>query len=389
MITAQDIERLHAWRAQGHPIVSLYLNVTPPHPFVSELNSLIHYHKEQWNTNKTNAFDKAQRRALEELLSRIEHHVRALERQLDGTRLLAIFASADGFWQEYRLPVALPSQLVIEFDPYIRPLTVLLDEFDRYCVVVTDARKARIFSLYLGEFEEYGGVFNDDVPSKISVGRGGRLGGPGVWGGTGELRIQRHIEDHVHRHLKRVAERTFDFFTQKQSDLLIIAGPEDKTLPYLTNHLHSYLRERLAGEFHARPDMPLAELKERALAVARAWERRYEEQLIARLLETAHQPKGLAVLGVEPTLEALMLGQVHTLVLHNNARLKGTVCPTDHFLSSYLERCPICQGTMHHTEDLADEMVEEAIHQNAEIEHIFTNHDGFTPHAVGALLRFR
>lgn len=387
MITAQDIERLRAWRAQEHPIVSLYLKVTPPHPFVSELNSLIHSHKERWG--QQNTFSKTQLRALEEVLARIEHHVRSLERQLERTRLLAIFASADGFWQEYRLPVALPSQLVIDFDPYIRPLTVLLDEFDRYCVVVTDAREARIFSLYLGEFEEDLGVFRDDVPGKISVGRGVRLGGPGVRGGTGELRIQRHIEDHIHRHLKRVAERTFDFFMQKQSDLLIIAGPEDKTIPYLKDHLHSYLRERLAGEFHAHPDMPLMELKERALAVARAWERRYEEQLIARLLETAHRPNGLAVLGVEPTLEALMLSQVHTLVLHNNARIAGTVCPADHFLSSYLERCPLCQGPMYRTEDLADEMVEEAIHQNAEIEHIFTDHDGFISHAVGAFLRFR
>lgn len=387
MITAQDVERLRAWRAQEHPIVSLYLNVTPPHPFVSELNSLIHLQKERWATN--NAWDKRQLRALEELLARLEQHVRSVERQLERTRLLAIFASADGFWQEYRLPVALPSQLVIDFDPYIRPLTVLLDEFDRYCVVVTDARKARIFSLYLGEFEEHRGVFDDDVPSKVSVGRGVRLGGPGVWGGTGELRIQRHIEDHIHRHLKHVAERTFDFFTQKQCDLLIIAGPEDKTLPYLKEHLHSYLRERLAGEFHARPDVPIAQLKERALAVAHAWERRHEEQLIARLLEAAHRPNGLGALGIEPTLEALMLGQVHTLVLQHDARFTGTVCPNDHFLSLYLERCPSCQGPMHHTEDLADEMIEEAIHQNAEIEHIFTNHEGFTSYGVGAILRFR
>lgn len=387
MITAQDIERLRTWCAHKHPLVSLYLNVTPPHPFVRELNSLIHSQKEHWN--KKNTFNKTQLRALEKVLAHIEHHVRSLERQLERTRLLAIFASADGFWQEYRLPVALPSQLVIDFDPYIRPLTVLLDEFDRYCVLVTDARKARIFSLYLGEFEEDKNVFNGDVPSKVSVGRGVRVGGPGVWGGTGELRIQRHIEDHVHRHLKRVAEQTFDFFMQKKCDLLIIAGPEDKTIPYLKDHLHSYVRERLAGEFHARPDMPLVQLKERALRIARAWERRYEEQLIARLLETAHRPNGLAVLGIEPTLEALMLGQVHTFVLHNTARIKGTVCPNDHFLSAYLERCPICQGAMYHTEDLADEMVEEAIHQNAEIEHVFTDHDGFTPHAVGAFLRFR
>ncbi len=387
MITAYDVERLRAWHSQEHPIVSLYLNVTPPRPFVSELRSLIHLQKARFEEN--HQLDKKHLRAIEELLARLEDHVRSVERQLDRTRLLAIFASSNGFWQEYRLPVALPSQLVVDFDPYIRPLTILLDEFDRYCVLVVDARKARIFSLYLGEFEEHGDMFSDEVPSKVSVGRGVRLGAPGVWGATGELRIQRHIEDHVHRHLKHIAERTLEFFTQKQCDLLILGGPEDKTLPYLVEHLHSYLRERLAGEFHARPDLPVAQLKEHALAVAQAWERRYEERLIARLVERARAPNGLAVLGIEPTLEALMNSQVHTLVLQHDFRIQGTLCPHDHFLSSYLLECPLCRSPMHPIDDLAEEMIEEAIHQNAEIEHVFTRHEQFIPHGVGAILRFR
>ncbi len=40
---------------------------------------------------------------------------------------------------------------------------MLLDEFERYCVLVADARKARIFSLYLGDLEEYYDVFVENT----------------------------------------------------------------------------------------------------------------------------------------------------------------------------------------------------------------------------------
>jgi len=42
------------------------------------------------------------------VLDRVRAHVEGL-RALEGARLLALFATPDGFWQEYHLPVALPS----------------------------------------------------------------------------------------------------------------------------------------------------------------------------------------------------------------------------------------------------------------------------------------
>lgn len=91
-------------------------------------------------------------REIEGILGTLKEYVDEL-RPLEGTRLLVIFAAAD-FFQEYRLPVALPSRLYVDPDPYIRPLTVLLDEFNRYCVVLVDRKRARAFDMYLGEMEE-------------------------------------------------------------------------------------------------------------------------------------------------------------------------------------------------------------------------------------------
>lgn len=152
--------------------------------------------------------------------------------------------------------------------------------------------------------------------------------------------------------------------------------------------MHSYLRSRLIGEFHARAEDKDSKLKEKALEKAQEWERRQEEDLIFRLMDQ-HESGGLAVLGIEPTIEALMLGQVHTLIIDHNSKQPGMICPHDHQLSTYLENCPICGQKMQPVEDILDEMVEEALAQKSEVEHVFLDHEAFKPYGVGALLRFK
>ena len=392
VIQARDIERLVALEGRGGPVVSLYLNVTPPRPFKRELHSLIH---EKRARLAASGVEKGLRRNIDGVLDRIRAHVDGL-RTLEGARLLVLFATPDGFWQGYRLPVALPSRLYVEPDPYIRPLTALLEEFDRYCVLVVDAREARLFTMYLREIEEHLGFFESDTPSWISEGDGRAARGPalgvGPWAGWREPKIQRHIQDHVHRHLKQVSDRTFQAFKRFSFDRLIVGAPEGregKIYPMLERHLHSYLQGRLAGVFPGEPDMPEHELKKRALEAAQAHERAEEERLIARLLEESQHRDGLGVLGIERVLPALMLGQVHTLVVDHSFRTPGRVCPADHYLSLSEDCCPLCGGKLAPVEDFVDEVVEEAIAQGAEVEHVFTEHPEFSAQGSGALLRFR
>lgn len=376
VIHEETLRQLAAFSGHEHPVISLYLNVTPPRPFASEVNAAIHAEKQR--LKEGGVLTRGQLRALEGVFARLQSRVQGLAGSLERTRLLVVFASPEGLWQEFRLPVALPTRLVVDRDPYIRPVTALLEEFRRYCVLVADARKARLFSLHLGDIEEHLGLFADDVPSKVKS---------GGWAALQQKRIQRHIEDHIHRHLQQVAERAFQFFKENRFDFLILGGPQDKTLPKLSDHLHSYLQARIAGAFHAEPESEVGVLKEKALAVAQAWERKEEAQRIDRLLDASGAARK-GVLGLDATLEALMLGQVHTLVVRHDFRAHGFLCPDDYYLSTSAQSCPLCGRSMEPVADLVDEMVEEAIAQNAEIEHVFAHHQAFSPHGVGALLRF-
>lgn len=369
-----------------HPVISLYLNITPPRQFKAELNSLIRSTQKEIKQNEV--FIQDQLQALDETFSKIEQYVQKKLQREHYSRLAVIFASPEGLWHEFQLPVALPSRMTVEMDPYIRPLSVLLDEFDRYCVLVLDARKARIFSLYLGEFDEYPEIFMEhEVPGRVSVNLSMTAAPGGIKAGIGDERIKSHIQDKIHKHLKAVADKAFSFFQQNNFNLLILGGPQDKTLPRIKDHLHSYLAQRLAGEFHALPEDKKEHLKQKALEIAQNWERKHEEDLLDKLIEI-HNSGGKAVLGLEPTLEALTLGQIHTLFVHEDYKVEGYVCPQDHHLSSYLQTCPICGEGMYQVQDLADEMVEEAILQQSEVKHVFTEHEAFKPYSIGAFLRF-
>ncbi len=381
------IQELVHYSRGKHPVISLYLNVSTPKQFQSEFNSLI---RRTWQQlQQDNEYSKEQLQRLEDTFSRLQNYVQYELKRKKGSRLVAIFASPEGLWQEFQLPVALPSRMAVEMDPYVRPLTAVLDEFQRYCVLVLDARKARIFSLYLGDFDEHPEIFMEqELPPRTGVNISLTTRPGGVKAGIGDEHLKDHIDDKVHRHLKRVAEKTFNFFKENDFTLLILGGPKDKTLPQVQDHLHTYLYHRLAGEFHARPDDDREFLKQKALETAQEWERANETRLLDDLIET-NNSGGKAVLGLEPTLEALMFGQIHTLVVDESYRVEGFVCPQDHQLSSYLKTCPVCGTEMQAVQDLADEIVEEAILQRSEVKHIFTEHEGFKPYSIGAYLRFK
>jgi peptide chain release factor subunit 1 len=386
MVGYSQIEELLQYDDRQHPVMSLYLNLTPPRNFTTELRSLVHAATKE--LKESGDYNENQLREFGDLLETLENHVRdAVSRK--SIRFLVIFASSGGLWREFGFPVALQSRIVVEATPYVRPLTILLDEFYRYCVVVTNSSKARIFSLYMGEFEEHPDVFiQSDVPDRVNVKISitGDLA-VGARGGLGAERIQRHVKDHIHRHLKYVAEKTFKVFREEKFDKLIIAGARDKVLPWFQDHLHSHLKDHLIGQFYAHPEDNGEELKEKALQEARKAERLHEQWLIEQLMDQKG-PGGKAVLGTEPTLEALLVGQVHTLIIRHDFKENGYTCPSGHILSTHLKTCPLCGQPMKEVLDLGEEMVEEALSQGAEIEHVFASHEGFNPYGVGALLRF-
>ena len=190
-IDYSQIEGLIRRQSSHHPVVSLYLNVTPPRDVATKLTSLLHAASVELGQRED--YSEDQLRDIDHVFDMLKDRVRHAA-SFERTRLLVIFASGDGLWREFQLPIALPSLMIVENVPYVRPLTMLLDEFERYGVVVTDSAKARIFILSMGDLEEDSDVFiQSEVPDRVNV-KASMTGDPatGVRGGDAPYRSASH-----------------------------------------------------------------------------------------------------------------------------------------------------------------------------------------------------
>lgn len=382
IVTEAKLKEVTGFTPDDKFVVSLYLNVDgAKHPKLQdcekELKSLLNRARQEW-VSADKGVDKAKKQSLELDLDKIGAFV-AGDWRRNGAKGLVIFScAAAGFWHVFDLPVGIPSALIVGSEPYARTLTAVLDEYKRYCVVSIDRKKARFFTVHLGDIEEHHGVFFDEwVPDQVKE---------GDWAGLRQSRIARHIEDHVLHHLKDVADLTFSFFLDHRFDRLILAGQKE-LLQRFRGVLHPYLQERLAGEFQADPDTPLVRILEKSLIVEEEVRKNEEEALLHRLQEESH-PGGLGVAGLRPTVDALMRGQAHTLLIKDGFAAKGYVCYRDHYLATSGGSCPICGEKFSTAPDIIEDMVQFAINQNVQVEHIAHIADRFAQDKVGALLRF-
>jgi len=294
-----------------------------------------------------------------------------------GAKGVAVFSSSGAkAWEVFPLPGPVAGVLSVDRGPYIRPFTMLLDEYERYCTVLVDRERARVFAVTMGAIEEQSQL-QDDVPGRV------REAG---WGGYDERRIERHIEDHVHRHLKRAADAAYDLFQRRKFDRLILGG-RPEVLADFEKVLHSYLKERIAARVNVDASISLDEAFKKTMEVHRQVEERSDKELVRKLIEQA-RAGGLGVLGLRATLGALRRNQVHTLVLEMDYVEKGVVCDACGFIGTDEKTCPACGGTPRPVADVVEEAIREALRHDAKVAHVGPATGLADAGRIGAVLRY-
>ena len=290
-------------------------------------------------------------------------------------RGLAIFSCKEaGLWQVYRLPVEVPEVCVVGHVPYVSPMLKLVDESRKYCVVVADREKARIFSMYMGKITEGADLF-EVVP------------GMHKQGGWAQARFQRHIDDHVNRHLKNVADAIFQYYKTEGFGHLIIGGPPE-VRTRLSRILHSYLQRLVAGsigvDVMANPD----EILRLAREIEQKTEERDQADIVGRVLSGSAQGHP-TVTGLKENLKALRAGRVHTLVLVEGMPMSGAFCAKCGSIEEAdAEACDACETALSQTEDVSDRLATLAVEHDSEVKYVrgglgLEKHDG-----VGSILRW-
>jgi peptide chain release factor subunit 1 len=372
MITEEQIAQIEGFDGAGEQVLSVYLDLDPARQvrrvYRTVFEDLVKELRERTDGPVRDA------------LSREAAAVQAwLEQEAPHGKGLAIFSCAPRrFWQAHFLPVRVEDHVVFEPRPDLGPLQTLADEHERYAIALVDKQGARLFTVFMGEIEETE-TFKDFVPGKHDQ------------GGWSQARYQRHHEAHVYWHLKRVTHHLAELFRRRTFDRLILAGAEEATSELrrvLPRALASRLVAVVPGQLFART----GEILEKTLEIERRVEREVEERLVAELLEMAGAG-GRATCGVVPTLDALWLGQVQTLVVAHGTHAAGSECPNCGRLEpASVTTCAACGLPVRPVQDVFHRAMGRAREEAGRVEVV---HDDAARRlreagdGLGALLRYR
>jgi peptide subunit release factor 1 (eRF1) len=102
---------------------------------------------------------------------------------------------------------------------------------------------------------------------------------------------------------------------------------------------------------------------------------------------------GLGVCGTAPTVDAVGLGEVDTLVLADAPSAPGSTCPVCGWLGlGTLTTCPVCGAALDPVADIADLLTRRALDRGGQVEVVHGEAAGRLAGAcdgTGAILRFR
>ncbi|MHB1786830.1 MAG: baeRF10 domain-containing protein [Acidimicrobiales bacterium] len=371
MLSKEAIRSLAAFKGDGMPVVSLYLDVdgrrySHPQQYQKQLAQLLRKVGASAKSNGSSGVPS-------EDLRRISDHVNAdLDRS--HTRGLALFSCASkGLWETFELPVPVRNHLMINQAPQVAQLEHLNQEHRCFGVLLVDRQWARMFVVELGQVAESREIF-DELPRHEDD--------KGEWD-------RDHVHDHqaaaAQHHLRRAAELAFTTFQEHGFDHLIL-GAASEIASEVERELHSYLRERLASRVTIGINASLADVRQAVLKVEEQVERAMEANLVEGLRERLGT--GTAVAGLAPVLEALADRRVSTLIVSHGYAAPGWRCSECRILAAVGRACPVCEGTMDEVEDVVEEAVDAALVLGSRIASCENSADLDVLGRIGALLRF-
>lgn len=372
-ITEDDIRSLAAFKGGDAPVTSVYLDVDGGRhvrfqDVVHSAEALLKEALQKHDGHPSVAAD----------IERVQAFVRGgLDRS--RTRGLVVFScSAQDFWRVVELPVPVRDQVVVNHSPCVRQLEAVVDEYERFGVLLADKQRARVFVYELGELVESTELL-DSLPR-------GEDEDMGLARGGGRDQLQQHASALVHQHLRHAADAAFRLYQDRGFERLIVGAP-DEIASELESVLHPYLKERLEAKCHIPVNASDDEIRSAAHAVEAEVERRKEAELVARLRDAVGS-NNRGVAGLDDTLKALVERRVDTLLVSHGYGHPGWRCPSCDHICRVGRSCPVCEAEMNAVDDVVEEAVEEALAQSCDVDFVVGNADLDVLGSIGALLRY-
>ena len=377
MISRQDLERLIQRRDGGHPVLSLFLDMSVDSTNKRNHQVFLWQKRAQFEEleNLTIGTGNGQEAGPGGTFGRIQDW---LDLEYDeSNRGVVIYAELGGDWFEaLQFPVPVQSRMVVAERPMVGPLAQVIRSYDHYGVVLLDREHVRILSVYLGTLLDELEFRGDPLPTQHDV----------QAGGYSQTRYQRRKLEEVKHFFKDFADEVERFVRRYQPEQLVLLGT-DENVARFREYLPDSLLQRVVYTGPMGVDDPASEVLARLEPHLRAEHERHDQEVLAQVRDRAAHDY-LATAGVQGTLTALQEGKVDTLVLARDGDVQGVRCTQCSFVFVRdVTRCPYDGTEEMQSVDVMEEMVRLAEKQGAEIQ--FADANALADlRGAGALLRF-
>lgn len=374
----EDIEKLSRLKSEPYWVTSVFLSTDKSLQMKKEIalnfKNLLAEGRNRFNSLNLKREISS---SLEADLEKISQHVPPQLNSLHHPGLALFSCAARGIFVTYNLPHPPRNRLVFDPNPYVRPLIAILERYRHILTLVLSRREAKWYEVFMGEASLIDSL-SSNVPGKV------REGG---WEGYESKRIERHIEAHVHDHLKKVSQRTFELFKKNKFDWLFVAC-EDKLLTDFEPLLHSYLKEKLKGRIKAKITDSVEKIKQETIDLETKLKKEAEDQTVQRLVAEL-EAGGAAVAGLKETLRQLNNNNVQLLIVTHNFSRSGRYCPACQLLFLEEKSCSSCHQPTKEASDIVDEALGLAMIKNCPVRQITPPSKLDRYGKIGAFVRYK
>ncbi len=375
MLLEKELNELANLKPSGFPFTSLYLNTQANEHGRDDFERFVRkeFNEQTKNFEKNSPESKSfkqDRKIINDYLS---------EKLRSSANGVAIFACAgeNNFFEVIELDAPIEEHSMhVSDSPHLFPLARLIDQNPRHIALVADTDEARIF------------VFDPASPKSVHV----------VWHAdgdvepTGEMSRVRYplwLENQRRRHAKNVVEMLGRVVKNEQINHIILAGDE-VIIPLLKEQMPQHLSDKLVDVLRLDIRTPENEIL-KATTKALFDNNIQSDAEKVRDLFDKYQAGGLAVVGLDDTLNALSKGQVDELVL--SASLEDISVENEKVLKvpsvSGYANTSVAETENGYPANVADELVSKTLLTKASINFIEDSQLLSDVGGVGAFLRYR
>ena len=275
-----------------------------------------------------------------------------------GKAALVVVHPETGLQEIFQLEVPFAASANWRRGAFLRPIVEAMDEYERYAVVLTDTTRARLFTVFMGELTEH-----EDLISETSQ----RTRSMGADQMRAQKRRDRHHDEEVASHAKKVIDAIHDLALHAPFDRLIVAGTS-KATSQLARLLPKRLRGKLIGTVSMSVGVSQKEVLKKILAVQNRMEREQESLLVEGVLAELHDG-GKAVADFASVLDAVNQGRVWKLFYAKGLKKVGGECSEcGAYAPDPTGPCTYCGGEVQRLSQCVDRLTQSVMEMGGQVE---------------------